>query len=434
MNTPICDFLLKYAEKNSLRLHMPGHKGKKIGFIADNVLKYDITEIKDADSLFEADGIIKESEENASKLFNTKKTIYSVQGSTLAIQTMLGLMKQENRKIIAVRNSHRAFLNACALLDLEIKWIYPQYSDGIISGKINISDIEDTLKSDKNAVYITSPDYHGNMADIKSISKICKKYDAPLLVDNAHGSCTAFLENSLHPIHLGADMCCDSAHKMLPALTGTAYLHIANENYTEKAKLMMSIFASTSPSYIQLASLDYCNSYIENQIRNDIKTTVLDIKNLKNVLKDKYNFTDGEPLHITITGIDGNDMAEQLRKLNIECEYSDFSCIVLLSSPVDNRYDLFKLLNALKKITPIYRDDSERITFPEPERVMSLREAFFAPSEIIPIEKAEGRICSSLNIPCPPAIPINVSGEIISAECIKIYKKYGINTVNVVKN
>jgi arginine/lysine/ornithine decarboxylase len=436
MNTPVCDYLKKYSEKNMLRLHMPAHKGKNIGSPIDDILKYDITEIKGADSLFEADGIISESEKNASELFKTVSTIYSVQGSTLCIQTMLALMKTENRHIISARNSHRAFLNACALLDLEIEWIYPEYNSGIIGGIIKVSDIEEKLKnSDGNScVYITSPDYLGNIADIKSIAQICHKYNAVLLVDNAHGACLGFLQPSKHPAHLGADMCCDSAHKMLPAVTGTAYLHINNERYAKKAKSMMSVFASTSPSYIQLASLDYCNLYISEKINDDIIYALNEIKKIKSDLKYKYSFIEGEPFHITITDINGNDMAEKLRQYNIECEYSDFNCIVLLLSPVNTAEDFKILKSALENINPQKCISEKNIKFPAPVQAVSLKKAFFSPSEEISIYKAEGRICSSLNVPCPPAIPIAVSGEIISAECIEIYRQYNIKTINVIMN
>lgn len=434
INTPICEFLEEYAQKDMLRMHMPGHKGKYTGNIIDDILKYDITEIKNADSLFEADGIILESENNAAKLFGTYQTLFSAEGSTLAIQTMLGLMKSENRRIIAARNAHRAFLNACALLDLEVSWIYPEYDSGILSGKINISDIEAELKKSdcKSCVYITSPDYLGNMADIKAISAVCRKYNAVLLVDNAHGACLGFLENPCHPIQLGADMCCDSAHKMLPALTGTAYLHIGNPAYIKKARQMMSVFASTSPSYLMLASLDYCNRYISENIKDDIKKAADYISTLKRELSFRYSFSDGEPFHISITGINGNDMAEKLRKYNIECEYSDFSCIVLLASPVSSKSDFQRLKNALCEINPIKSVSDEKTVFPRLEQEMSLNQALFAESEEISVKNAKGRICAMVNVPCPPAIPIAVCGERITDECIEIYRRYNIRTVNVV--
>lgn len=426
MNTPISDFLNNYENSNTLRMHMPGHKGE---------YSHDITEIKGADSLFEAAGIIKQSEENAAKLFGTLSTIYSCQGSTLAIHTMIALMKSENRRIIAARNSHRSFLNICALLNMKITWIYPTDNTGIIGGTININDIENALKSEKSpvCVYITSPDYLGSIADISGISQICKKYNAPLLVDNAHGSCLAFLEKSQHPIHLGADMCCDSAHKMLPAITGTAYLHINNPVYAEKAKTMMSVFSSTSPSYLMLESLDKCNRYIADNIRSDIKKSSAYISEMKKNLKDKYNFTGNEPFHITIKGIDGNYMAEKLREYNIECEYSDNSCIVLLASPINTDSEIKYLETALQNISPIYTNTHKSIDFPHLEQVITMNEAMFSKWEEISTEEAEGRICASLNVPCPPAIPIAVCGERITKECIDVYRFYGIKTVNVIK-
>ncbi|MDE6102968.1 MAG: aminotransferase class I/II-fold pyridoxal phosphate-dependent enzyme, partial [Oscillospiraceae bacterium] len=330
MKTPIYDFLQNYIDSNTLRLHMPGHKGRNI---ADLSYAMDITEISGADSLFDASGIIKESEKNAAKLFKTVRTCYSASGSTLCIQAMLAMMKRENRNVIAVRNVHRSFLAACVLLGLEPDWIYPKYTAGILSGQIPMDILEDKLKRTKNSCcYLTSPDYLGKTADIKTVSALCRKYGAVLLVDNAHGAHTAFTEG--HPIALGADMCCDSAHKMLPALTGAAYLHIGNERYADKAKTAMSLFGSTSPSYLIMASLDLCNSYISEQIDDDIERSMTEIVNLRKMISEKYTVYDGEPYHLTLL-CNGNDLANQLREKNIECEYCDSNVIVLLFSPSD---------------------------------------------------------------------------------------------------
>ena len=118
-----------------------------------------------------------------------------------------------------------------------------------------------------SAVYITSPDYLGGMSDIKSLSETAREYGVPLIVDNAHGAYLRFLKDSLHPIDLGADMCCDSAHKTLPVLTGGAYLHIsenAPETYKNLGKKAMELFGSTSPSYLILQSLDKANESSHN--------------------------------------------------------------------------------------------------------------------------------------------------------------------------
>ena len=438
MNTPIYDFLLKYSSSDTLRCHMPGHKGR-FRYL-ENICNIDITEIKGADSLFEADGIILQSEKNMSNLYNTAASFYSAGGSTLCIQAMLAAMKYENRKIIAVRNVHRAFLNAAALLDIDVIWLMPKYNGGLLSGEINIQDAENLLKKyHSSCLYVTSPDYTGKTADIKELSEICHKYNSVLLVDNAHGAHLHFFEDSIHPIHLGADICCDSAHKMLPALTGAAVLHTSSEKYAEILRQCMSIFASTSPSYLIMASLDLCNRYISENIRDDIKNNLVLIKNFRDNFPD-IKFADGEPFHITLkaseSGYNGNQIAELMRINGIECEYSDDDIVIFLMSPLNCREDYGKLSDGLRKsLTSVEKHQKICPVFSMhlPKKAISIRQAVFSQSEEIPVENSLGRICACVKVPCPPAVPIAASGEIIDETCINIFKKYGISSVIVVK-
>lgn len=442
MNTPIYDFLKKYSQSGTLRCHMPAHKGCSDIPELSAMYALDITEISGADSLFEADGIISQSEKNMSGLYGTAGTVYSTGGSTLCIQTMLYIMKSENRKIFAVRNVHRAFMNAAALLDIDVEWILPEYSGGILSGNINISGIENALANCQkpSALYVTSPDYTGKTADISALAGICHRYNARLIVDNAHGTHLKFMPEDIHPITLGADMCCDSAHKMLPALTGAAMLHTSVQEYVPLLKQAMNMFGSTSPSYLIMMSLDLCNKYIAEKIRSDIKNNLVYLKNLRLKFSDSLVFADGEPFHITIkaseSGIDGNELAELLRKNGVECEYSDKSLVILLMSPVCTKYYYEKLSDALltsitecKKIPPYTMNFEMKL----PERIKSIHDAVFSECETIPVEKAEGRICASVKVPCPPAVPVVASGERIDRNSINIFVKYGISDVIVVK-
>ncbi|MGN1412333.1 MAG: aminotransferase class I/II-fold pyridoxal phosphate-dependent enzyme [Oscillospiraceae bacterium] len=432
MNTPIHDFLTKYGQSNTLRLHMPGHKGK--------YHPHDITEIYGADSLFEADGIISESEKNASKLYGTKATFFSTAGSTLSIQSMLFMMKKDHRTIYAVRNVHRSFLNASILLDLSVHWIYPTYENTIISGEVDVSTIEETLSRDSSpkALYVTSPDYYGMVADIKSISEVCKKYDTILLVDNAHGTLLNFMDNNLHPIFLGADLCSDSPHKMLPVLTGGGYLHIGNSKYVDMGKFAMSFFGSTSPSYLIMESLDLCNEYISTRLKSDLNRVVQSVESLKSKFKDRFTFANSqEKLHLTFLtwkdGFLGVQLAEQLRKFNIEPEYYDLQSLVLLFSPLDTNQTFERLSYALENVH-LDRVDINRevLHLEELNSVMSMREAVFSKTETIPLEQSLGRICAEVKVPCPPAIPIVVSGEVITSSTIEILRNYNINLINVV--
>lgn len=432
MTTPICDFLKYYADSGFTRCHMPAHKGI--------LNKYDITEIKGADSLFEASGIILESERNMSRLYSSEASFYSASGSTLCIQAMLLAMKYEERKIIAVRNAHRAFINAAALLNLDVEWILPDYKTGILSGEISINQIEEKLKHNSNScLYITSPDYTGRMADISSISEICHKYNATLLVDNAHGGHLHFLPESRHPIYLGADICCDSAHKMIIGLTGAAVLHTSNPKYADILRHCMSMFASTSPSYLILASLDLCCKYIDEKIRADISDNLKYIDSFRSNFKELVSEC-GDPFHITLNAykqdFSGDELAELLRKSGIECEYSDDNITVLLMSPLNKAEDYKIITEGLNKaIETAEKKHIDDMPFLKklPEKAMNIAEAVYSPCEEIPVEYAEGRICASVKVPCPPAVPIAVSGEIINSECIEIYKRYGITKVMVIK-
>ena len=230
MNTPIFDFVRANAIKNPVRFHMPGHKGNR--FLG--VESWDITEIAGADELYVAEGIIGESERNAASLFGSGKTLYSTEGSSQCIRAMLYLAaiaaKSEGRKtVLAARNAHKTFLYALALCDLDVAWLTPEDSGSLCSCPLTARDVEAALESAEAApiaVYITTPDYLGGLLPVREIAGVCRRYGVPLLVDNAHGAYLKFLPESLHPMDAGADLCCDSAHKTLPVLSGGAYLHI----------------------------------------------------------------------------------------------------------------------------------------------------------------------------------------------------------------
>lgn len=442
MDTPIFDFVQNYIKSNTARLHMPGHKGVSfLGFEA-----FDITEINGADELYAPDGIIRKSEENATHLFDTAKTIYSAGGSSQSINAMLYLAYQKADKstrpfVLAGRNAHKSFIYALAKLDADVEWIYPANTDSICSCIVNGEMVENALKSLENkpfAVYITSPDYLGGMSDIPSIAKVCKQYDIPLLVDNAHGSYLKFYKQDLHPITLGADMCCDSAHKTLPVLTGGGYLHIAkNDKYefSQNAIKAMEIFGSTSPSYLILQSLDLCNRYIDEKIKNDIELCAEKVAELRVLINSKgFGILSAEPLKLTVDfrGYD-IDFKCYLRSCGIEFEYADDDFVVFMFSPQNSDEDFEKLKKAFENINADAKKEIVSIKIPKAEKVLTIRESVFCESEEIDVQNALGRVCASPTVSCPPAIPISVSGEKITNEHIELFRKYNIDKILVVK-
>ena len=441
MKTPIVSFLKSYQEKSPVRMHMPGHKGAGIlGFEG-----MDLTEIYGADELFAAEGIIKESEQNASSLFGCP-TYYSTQGSTLCIQTMCTILCQDAKskgkkpKILAGRNAHRSFIHAAALLDFEIEWLYG--NSDYLSCKIHAEDLEKAIiESLPTAVYLTNPDYLGNLLDIQSLASVCKKHNVLLAIDNAHGAYLRFLEPSLHPIDLGADLCCDSAHKTLPVLTGGAYLHLSdslNQVWADDVKHFMEYFSSTSPSYLIMASLDAANEVLDTTFRNSLFECIQRVDGLKNTLvQHGYTILSGEPMKITIStkefGYTGNEIANLLMESDIYPEFYDSDYIVLMPSPYNTKDDLKRLETCLCGIErkPILINKPPKLE--QSKKAMNVRQALFSSSITLDVSKSLGQVCSSVTVSCPPAILPVIPGEVISESSIEVMKYYGIETVRVVK-
>ena len=438
MNTPIFDFIRQYADSNTLRFHVPGHKGADIL----GCERLDITEMSGADSLYEAEGIIRQSEENASFLFGCP-TFYSTEGSSHCIRAMVylaGIRAREQGRalhIAAGRNAHKSFLSAIALTDTAVTWIYPEDDTDYLSCNVTAEDIL-SLGDEITAVYITSPDYLGNRVDIKSIADACKRRNILLMVDNAHGAYLRFLPESEHPMDLGADMCCDSAHKTLPVLTGGAYLHIRDKELSLMGKRALSLFGSTSPSYLIMASLDRANQYLSGEYRERLSQTIEKISACKNALKEQgYTLAGNEPLKITIQakkyGYTGNDLADILREKGIEVEFSDPDYVVMMltTETTDNDIDyLSKIVEKIEKraiitITPP--------AVPRGKRGASVRDAIFSPCRSVAVQDAECCILADMGVGCPPAVPIAVSGDIISSEAIECFRYYGIDTINVMR-
>lgn len=490
IGTPICDFVQEYVRKQALRLHMPGHKGgammekeshSREWDIYREMEALDITEIDGADSLYEADGIIAESEKNASRLFGCD-TFYSTEGSSLCIRAMLYLVMlyfhrskrvnpnvcsfesdhatktvEDERKrplILAGRNAHKTFLSAGALLDFNVHWLYPEDGDSYLSCKITgtglereLSRLEERGGEKPAAVYLTSPDYLGNVLNIKEIGEVCHRHGIFLLVDNAHGAYLRFLQDSngemrsLHPIDLGADLCCDSAHKTLPVLTGGAYLHIgkaAPAFFSEQVKNALAMFGSTSPSYLILQSLDRVNSYLSKGYPQSLKNIISQVDGLKKRLSEYGFLLQGdEPLKITIGtkdyGYTGTDFAELLREKNIVCEFADPDFVVMMFTPETGIEGLRQLEEALLSIPGRGEilEKPPKIGFCE--KVMTIREAAFSLRERIAVSESLGRVLADASVGCPPAVPIAVCGEVIDEAAIEGFRYYGIESCQVVK-
>ena len=460
MPAPIHDFVTRYAAADLSRLHMPGHKGR--GPLGCEAL--DITEIAGADELYEAEGVIAASEAETARLFGTAASFYGAEGSSQCIRAMLFLAMQAadaaaRPLLLAARNAHKALLYAAALLDFDIEWLWPGEpgaGGSLCACPVEPGQLADALARLAGAgrrpfaVYLTSPDYLGGVQDVAALAPVCHGQGVPLLVDNAHGAYLRFLPGgSRHPIGLGADLCCDSAHKTLPVLTGGAYLHIGRGLLAPEPAAVrgaMCLFGSTSPSYLILQSLDLAAEALAGGWPQRLAACCEAVAQLKEELAALAPglVRPSEPLKVTLDaaalGLSGRALADRLRAGRVECEYADGRLVVLMFAPDNPPRDYARVRAAVKEAAAAGPADALPPDLPagiwrqlqrEAAPRLTIRQAVFARQEQVEASAALGRVCALPTVGCSPAIPIAVSGEEIGPAAAALFRYYGVGRAAV---
>lgn len=451
--------LEKYFNENYLPMHMPGHK-RNIKLLGEKLpYKIDITEIDGFDDLHHPEGIIKEIEEKAKKIYKSKKSFILVNGSTCGILAGIRSVVNYGDKVLVARNSHKSVYNAIELNCLNPIYVLPKIDKYGINKDVEANDIEKILEKNKDIklVIITSPTYEGVLSDIKAIVNIAHKYKVPVLVDEAHGAHLKFMENSnFEALNCGADIVIQSLHKTLPALTGTAILHIKGDLVKEEdVRRELSIFETSSPSYILISSIDECLDLIErngkklfldyqenlkyfyNEAKALKKLKVLgnellnnnNKKNIEEIEKSLYDF--GKIVVITKnTNITGKELSDILRKdYKIEVEMASTYYIIAMTSICDNKESFERLLNALKeidlKLKKTVEDNSASYEIQLPKKEMTINEALNSKKFMLENYKnLEGKISKEYIFAYPPGIPIITPGEVFDKNIINIIEKY----------
>ncbi|SHH46486.1 lysine decarboxylase [Caloranaerobacter azorensis DSM 13643] len=446
MRVPIIEGLNDYINKNKVRFHMPGHKGKKDLIDWANLIpQIDVTEIEGTDNLHSPNSIILESLKLASETFKTKKTYYSVNGTTGAIYAAIMSITKPGDKILIQRNCHKSVYNAIILGKLNPIYIYPNYnSEYNIVTDINPDDIERALlkHSDIKAVVITNPSYFGVCSDIESIAEIVHRYNKILIVDEAHGSHLIF-SNKLpkSAIESSADIVLHSTHKTLPAFTQSSMIHVCSSRVDlERLETMLTIHMTTSPSYILMSSLDFARAYMNEEGREKLNTLIENIQRATSIMNniegvkifnnrdEKVCFDfDITKILINLTGINinGSTLEKILsRDYDIQVEMSDIYYVLALATVFDEYNDLEKLVLAIEDITKkeIYRADKvDKIDFKyiKPKTRISIYDAFYSDIENVLINESVGRISANFVIPYPPGVPILCPGEEITESIVE---------------
>ena len=454
---------LKRAYKNpTYQFHIPGHtKGKAIfkdfkKLIGEKALNIDTTdEFDNLGTLHPATGPIKEAQELAAKTFGAKKTFFLLNGSTAGNLAVGMALTKTGDKVIINRNCHRSALTALMISGAEPIWIAPnKIEDWSIWGNIEAQKIEEALKNNDNVslVWITNPTYEGVVSDIKSISNICKKYNVPLVVDEAHGCLWNFNKHLPESaLKLGADVVIHSLHKTGGSMSQSSMLHISENSMInpDSVEKSLKLLHTTSPSLLLLASLDAARANLEtksglklidNAVSNAkyLRNRLDAIPNLHQLKSDFGYKTDVTKVFIKIDGLSGKRLESILEiDFGIEVESASDVGVLILCNLGNKRSDFVYLANALEKIASAnhkdiyYLENRKHMPMIEPEIVMSLRDAFYSAKETIPTKDAVGRISAEVIAECPPGISILLPGELITEEHLPYLNDY--ETLEVVK-
>ncbi|MGI6732230.1 MAG: aminotransferase class I/II-fold pyridoxal phosphate-dependent enzyme [Anaerovoracaceae bacterium] len=467
LNMPIGGFLNNHAKKDTVSFHMPGHKGSSLykRFHLDdflgNLVNWDVTEIKGADNLFQAEGIIREVEEQYANLYNVEKSYLLINGTSGGIIAAILASVPKGKKLIMARNCHKSVFNALTLADIQPVYAYPELNEEFgISGAISPEEIETLLKEnpEAEAVILPSPNYYGICSDIESIAKVVHKYHKVLIVDQAHGAhLSMFRKYGDHGLPMsaeeaGADIVINSIHKTLASFTQSAVLNL-NSNRVKPFLLedKLQCIQSTSPSYILMASLD-ANAYLMREHGQQLMEEwaesldyfykeAREIKGLKFI--DKIPGMDWTKINISFDafGITGDELEKILmEKYNIYIELFTGDLVMCMTGVGNRKEDYQKLLKALNEISMSNLDSPKKGLGDHLEREALHKKAAQGVAQgptkakrpdlypiprtrkQIPLEEADGLICASSIIPYPPGIPFVCPGEKIDRDAIEYIK------------
>ena len=457
MEKSIINQLNNIVETDLISFHMPGHKlGKiydKLGYtnIVKNIYKMDTTEISGTDNLHSPEGVIKESQERAAKVFKSEGTYYLVNGSTCGIQGAIMAICGPKDKIIVNRDCHQSVISACILGDVDPIYIYPQIDkeNNILQG-IKVEDTLSTIENniDAKAILVTYPTYYGMTYDLEKICKYAHDKGMVVIVDEAHGSHLGLSDKLPRTaLEQGADIVIQSTHKTLPSFTQSSMIHIqGNRIDKEKLSTMLRMIESSSPSYILMSSLELAVDIYENngnelmkELLNNIDDFKLNMKN--NKLINLYNQHDKTKIFVSSKeiGLTGYKLDEILReKYNIQVELSNYYGVLLICTLGNEKNDFISLETALSNITQKYNKNKriEDIEYPIeiPIKKLSPREAFYNSKKSVKIYESIGKICGEYVIPYPPGISLLSPGEVITKEIIDyilLCSKKGMNVSGI---
>lgn len=482
MEQPILDGLNEYRTSGNYPWHMPGHKRRLNTIfpeIVENPFDIDVTEVGDLDEFHAPEGIIKKAFERASDIYGSHKSYYLVNGSSCGLLAAISAVCKRGESILVARNSHKSVYNALRLLQVKPVYIMPEWNKELdMFGGVSVDAVKKAIKHhpEIKAILIVSPTYEGVVSDVEKIAKVSHKHKIPLIVDAAHGAHFEFMANvneTLSAINYrkvpdsairkGADLVVESLHKTLPALTQCAILHENSQLIdSERLEEFLSIYQTTSPSYVFMASMEACIEKMDHE-RDGLfilyKKNLLEYRKKFESLKHIYlvgeedfkwvsgaAYDDGKLVFSVkncgiqtdegIKALTGTELARILEEeYGQMMEMAGGSYVIAMTSVADSQESfegLFQAFEAIDQQLTNWEENTDNIIYNRlPNSVMDASKARESQGQLINIEEANGRVSRDYIFVYPPGIPILTPGEVFSVENVNEIQQAVKNRMNV---
>jgi arginine/lysine/ornithine decarboxylase len=450
LKTPLFDTLLAHAKRDVTSFHCPGHKnGRSIDkelkdYTGEEVYKFDVTVFDEVDSLHDPVGPIKKAQELMAQAYGVKQSLFLVNGTSVGNMAMFLAACDPGDSIIVSRSSHKSIMAGIIMSGVWPIWVQPKIDQNLdLIFSTTYDQVKDALDKypESKAVFITSPTYNGVVTELSKIVDLCHRRGKIVLVDEAHGAHLYF--NKQLPesaVEAGADLCVQSTHKILSAMSQGSVLHFNSKLIDfNRVKKIVSMLQTTSPNYLTLASLDLARRqaflhgeknftkvikaaewgrlYINNNINSMKCFTRQEMKQLSFDL-DVTKLT----INVTKTGFSGYEIESILAKeYNVQLDYADLFNLVAIMGEGSNRADVEIFVKALESISKKYHGKQKNWILKIPslatEMVMRPREVFLSNNtKKVSLSKAVGHVAAQTLTPYPPGVPVVLPGERITKE------------------
>lgn len=454
--TPLLDGLKQYRSEVQLRFHMPGHFGVSLPVYQELLTKamdFDVTEVAGTDHLYEATGILKESQECAARIYGAQRSYYLVNGSTVGLHAAIDALVPDGAQVVIGRNAHHSVHQMARRKALDVRYAYPSLDPAFgIEGALTLTQVLDALTEKTHAVILTSPTYYGAVSDLAAIYAVLRQRGILLIVDAAHGAHFAFHAQLPDNPVVHCDVCVMSLHKMLPAFTQCAILHAGarlSAYQLERLSETLRFYQTSSPSYLLLSSCELSIAYMVEQGEAELARLASCALEARRTLARHpmirvYESADYGKL-LVHTPLLGSELQRCLRaRYRIETELSIGQSVLFLLGVTHSAAELARLVGAIIQIVdtnrPLWQKETpqlyelphlERLS---PERQKQLRaeseEKRDKQTERVMLQDAIGRVLAENVIPYPPGIPVLMEFEILTEEAIAYARALGYETLS----